>query len=247
MYVQSWHPEWNTVPANECQRCNLLQSVLGSEVEQLVFYQSAIFGNGHQHSCLHVYKDLLLQWCGDNTNNQMIQRVVESLPYYFLLCNEIEEFLGGDLPLTNNGKCWEDHHLYLLQDIVRLIDEPKIKIAHHMTLALYDNSSDFPAIHAYQENTPHIYKAVYSHSVETFRTNANPLQVNRMKFVQDTSREEWPMLTDYFKPGESASSTRQFWTLVPRVINMRLVVAVMVVLVVTCFLLIRRPWNQKPH
>jgi hypothetical protein len=209
IYVQSWHPELNTVPADECQRRNLLRSVLGSEMEELVFYQSAIFGNGPQHSCLHVYKDLLLQSRGDNTNNQTIQRVVESIPYHFLLCDEIEEFLGGDVPLANNWKRREDHHFDLLQDIARLIEEPKlvswIETARHLTLALYNTSSDSPAIHAYQEITPRFYKAVYNRSVETFRTDANPVEVDRMKFVQDTSRKEWPMLTAYFKPGESAN------------------------------------------
>lgn len=209
IYVQSWHPDLHTAPDNECQRRNLLRSVLGSEMEELVFTQSAIFGNGPQHSCLHVYKDLLQQSRGNNPPNRTIERVVKSIPYHFLLCDEIEEFLGGDVPLANNWKRRDDHHFDLLQDIARLIDEPKlvswIETARQMTLALYNTSSDSPASHAYQEISPRFYKAVYNRTVETFRTDANPVEVDRMKFVQDTSRKEWPMLSAYFKPGESAN------------------------------------------
>ena len=206
IYVQSWHPDLKTIPTDECQRRSLLKSVLGSELEKHIFYESGVFGNGPQHSCLHVYKDMLVE--SRSSNNQTIQTIVESIPYHFILCDEIEEFLGGDVSLANNWKRRDEHHFDLLQDMARLIDEPKlvswIETARQMTIALY-NTTDHAALHAYKEVSPRLYKYVYNRSIETFRVDADPHEVDRMKFVQDTSRREWPMLSSYFRPGESAS------------------------------------------
>ena len=206
MYVQSWHPDLETIPTDECSRRSLLKSVLGSELEKRLFYESGMFGNGPQHSCLHVYKDMLVE--SRSSNNQTIQTIVESIPYHFILCDEIEEFLGGDVSLANNWKRRDEHHFDLLQDIARLINEPKlvswIETARQMTISLY-NTTDYTALHAYKELSPRLYKFVYNRSIETFRVDADPQEVDRMKFVQDTSRREWPMLSSYFRPGESAS------------------------------------------
>lgn len=206
IYVQSWHPDLKTIPTDECQRRSLLNSVLGSELEKHIFYESGVFGNGPQHSCLHVYKDMLVE--SRSSNNQTIQTIVESIPYHFILCDEIEEFLGGDVSLANNWKRRDEHHFDLLQDMARLINEPKlvswIETARQMTIALY-NTTDYAALYAYKEVSPRLYKFVYNRSIETFRVDADPQEVDRMKFVQDTSRREWPMLSSYFRPGESAS------------------------------------------
>jgi hypothetical protein len=59
-------------------------------------------------------------------NNKTIKNTVESIPYHILLCDDFEEFLGGDIPLANNGRCWQDHHFDLLQDVERLREEPKL-------------------------------------------------------------------------------------------------------------------------
>jgi hypothetical protein len=219
MYVQTWHPDLMTDPKKECQRRRLLRSVLGSDIEQQLFYVTGVFGNGQPYSCLNLYRDLLLE-SRNNPNNQTIQDVVQSIPYHFLLCDDIEEFLGGDVPIANNWRRRQDHHFDLLQEVARLLEEPKlvswIETSRQMTIALYNTSTDSPAFHAYGQIRPRSYESVYNRSIETFRMDANPVEVDRMKFIQDTSRKEWRMLSPYFKAGQSKNfhkslkSTRVF-------------------------------------
>jgi hypothetical protein len=219
MYVQTWHPDLMTDPKKECQRRRLLQSVIGSDMEQQLFYVTGVFGNGQPYSCLNLYRDLLLE-SHNNPNNQTIQEVVQSIPYHFLLCDDIEEFLGGDVPIANNWRRRQDHHFDLLQEVARLLEEPKlvswIETSRQMTIALYNTSTDSPAFHVYGQIRPRSYGSVYNRSIETFRMDANPTEVDRMKFIQDTSRKEWRMLSPYFKAGQSKNfhkslkSTRVF-------------------------------------
>lgn len=206
MYVQSWHPDLLTDPKKECQRRRLLQSVIGSEMEQQLFYMTGVFGNGQPYSCLHLYRDMLLE-SHRNPNNQTIQEVIQSIPYHFLLCDDIEEFLGGDVAIANNWRRRQDHHFDLLQEVARLLGEPKlvswIETSRQMTIALYNTSTDSPAFQAYGQIRPRSYESVYNRSIETFRSDANSVEVDRMKFIQDTSRKEWRMLSSYFKAGQS--------------------------------------------
>lgn len=102
-----------------------------------------------------------------------------------------------------------------------------------MPLAPYNTSSESPAIHAYQEITPRFYNAVYNSFVETLRTDAKPLEVDRTP-----PGRNGPSYMPTANQENLQISTRQFWTHVPRMIDLRLVVAVVVV---ARFLLIRKP------
>ena len=205
IFLQHWHPELKTPANHECKRRNAIRSVLGADMEYELFSRTAIYGNGPQHSCFHVYKDMIIE-SRNSPSNETLKRAADDIPIHFLLCDEIEEFVGGDISLANNWKRRDESHFDLLQEIAQLIGEPKlipwIETARQLTTTLYSTTNQV-ALKAYKELSPRNYKSVYDRSTATFREDANPVEVDRMKFVQDTSRTEWTMLSPYFNPGLS--------------------------------------------
>lgn len=205
MYLQEWKHHFPLKRTNRtCAVRRFLASVLGSKLETMVWRTTAIHGTGPWASCYETQRKLRLAQrnpVAHNISNQTLHRLntfVDTSDVGFMICDEIEEFVGGDLVLAGNWKRRSTEHWDRIADLADMVGEPKlvkwVRATQQMAGALH---SPQPIL-GYKQMTPPNMAAILAS--ETFNPSADPMEVERLQMLTNRSRHEHMLMKPYGHP-----------------------------------------------
>lgn len=128
LYLQRWREDFNISMSDECARRNALAEVLGSDLETQLWQLSGLHATGPSTDCLKVMYKLLE--VSKEEGMEMLRELLSNVDYWghslphHLLCDEIEEFIGGDIALGGNWKRRNREHFEILVSLADWIKEP---------------------------------------------------------------------------------------------------------------------------
>ena len=211
MYLQEW--THHLPRAFKCLKstCNdicavrrFLASLLGSKLETKLWRTTGIHGTGPWSSWIETQRKLRLAQrnpVAHNISKQTLHRLntfLDTSDVRLLLCDEIEEFVGGDMVLGGNWKRRSPEHWDHVADLADILGEPKLvkwaRFAQQMAVTLH---SPQPIL-AFKELTPPNMAALWAS--ESFNPNADPMEVERLQMFSQRSRHEQMLMKPYGHP-----------------------------------------------
>jgi len=121
IYLQKWRDHALVEKEDTCDLRYRMQSVIGSTAEQALWLGTGLFGNGPWNSCLSTYS-IALDKQKDGEENSKLSLFLNDLPLSMLLCDEIEEAIGGEAILSGHWKKRDVSHFDLLQKLASKIN-----------------------------------------------------------------------------------------------------------------------------
>jgi len=123
-YLQKWREHVKIAKESTCDMRRRMQTVIGSEAEQALWLGTGLFGNGPWNSCLWTYLIALEE---EEKNNDMLQNsklsnFLRDVPLSMLLCDEIEEAIGGESILSGHWKRRDAAHFDLLKKLASKVN-----------------------------------------------------------------------------------------------------------------------------
>ena len=162
LYLKKWRD--HAYYEDECDRRHFLAGLLGSEMERRLWLETGMSAHGPWQSCVRVWKGML----EDQNQSTVIRDFIANAPLEFQICDEIEEFLGGDIARAGNWKRRPDSHFESLKAVAQLRGAHSlaqlVEATRQFTQSLFPK---FPSVF-FTELTPHNH----SHLFETTETSA---------------------------------------------------------------------------
>lgn len=203
IYLQKWRKHAMVKEESACDQRFRLRQVLGSELEELMWIDTGVFGNGPWSTCVTSYIKLWKQRSLPK-KDEKLDKFLKSAPLHLLLCDEVEEAMGGDAVLSSHWKRRDTKffdELAELSDLVvgddRLINW--IESARAMSHTVHPAK---PMEH-YKELTPTNFEVLFN--TTEFHPEAHPEDVQRWKFLVETIRADQSLIPPYLKPGGVAN------------------------------------------
>lgn len=197
---------------HECSARAYVALLVGKTIERAVWTTTSIHGTGPWTTCVESQlrlRRILLQQTNREDRDQvdavangspepqrLSSRTLQKLDQFlddtvtkFTICDEIEEYLGGDVALAGNWKRRPTSHWDNLYDLAMMVKEPKlagwVRQAQQKAEILHPPN---PETDAFEELTvPN--KTVLFNS-ETFNADADPNEVQRLQLLTSLSRLE---------------------------------------------------------
>lgn len=197
VYLQKWRPHAYRGKEDECDKRYRLRTVLGSELETALWLDTGLYGNGPWSTCVSTYIKI---WERNITkpDSKTIQ-FLEDLPLYMLLCDEIEEAMGGEAILSGH---WKRRDTKFYNDIVTLANymhEPRLvnwmEDARQMSHAMMHKEQAY--IH-FKELTPPSFDELFN--TAKLNPEADSVDLDRWSTMVDVTRHEQKLIAPFFKP-----------------------------------------------
>lgn len=203
IYLQQWKVRVTVRKESVCDYRFRMAQVLGSSLEHKLWHYSGFFSNGPWSSCMTTFVAALRQ--NEQSKNQSISQnptLVEfsrDLPLHMLLCDEIEEALGGDAILSGH---WKRRSVEFFDNLRMLASHTGDNIfvnwidkAQAMSHVLHQNNPK----QKFKELTPPNPLVLFQHQ-DLRLTNLNSTDSARWKTLIQFSLRDRPMLPAGFQP-----------------------------------------------
>eukprot|EP00303_Exanthemachrysis_gayraliae_P006800 CAMPEP_0206005800 /NCGR_PEP_ID=MMETSP1464-20131121/4800_1 /ASSEMBLY_ACC=CAM_ASM_001124 /TAXON_ID=119497 /ORGANISM="Exanthemachrysis gayraliae, Strain RCC1523" /LENGTH=432 /DNA_ID=CAMNT_0053379259 /DNA_START=57 /DNA_END=1355 /DNA_ORIENTATION=+ len=206
-YVQQWRKDIRMPHTQECKRRNMLASMVGTELEELVFMATGLHATGPFTACLHAETLFLRAQKTEAqfTNATHAARLDGYKPYaspYMMFCDEIEETVGGDMALGGNWKRRGPSHFEVLEALAEELGDPQAvawaRSARDLTRAFF-LSTDVHARELYLEVSPRDQHQV--HSSVKFGPGVEPAIVHRLQLLTNVTGGEAAVAPPYVAAG----------------------------------------------
>jgi hypothetical protein len=198
LYLQDWQQHVR-LPRDEKEECDMrhrLRQVLGSQLERSLWLDTGLHGNGPWSTCLPTMSEIFRQ--AEANPTVLSIDYLRDLPIHMLLCDEIEEAMGGDGIMSGHWKRRNTEFFDNLVGLAAYLDEPDlvnwIQIAREMSHAIHHPN---PGVD-FKELTP--LGSVVLYDTVTFSPDANPRDVQRWKDVMNTTQLEQQLSLPYLSP-----------------------------------------------
>jgi hypothetical protein len=209
IYLQKWHPDLGYNDATMCGRRNALASVVGSEVEQMVWQFIAQSGTGPWESCVEVLNQLYdRNASGRATKTEAADLATvlgAALLPHVTICDELDEAMGGELTLGGNWKRRSAVHYDRVARLAIQIGEPTlakfVRATQSMNFALHkprNVSAPLPFRQVSPSNINTLFNTV-EYNPETQKND--PGSIDRLQLVSDFGRSDALMTRPYLTAG----------------------------------------------
>lgn len=217
LYVQRWRDLILEESDNDCDHRYHLREVLGSKLESKLWVESGLHGTGPWHNCLKTYNGLKAAHDkGDLApeTQSTLTKYLEEVPIAMLLCDEVEEAIGGDEIL---GGHWKRRTREFFQttrtaakafgmdqtDLMTYIDH-----AEEMSHVIF---TDEPPQDAYLELTPPRVALLFNATTNPLNTKITPADRQRWVTLMELMLKDRPMMNHFLAPGQSENITVGVW------------------------------------
>lgn len=210
MYLQEWknwprkaYSHWG----NTCAARNYLASIVGSDLETMLWQRTALHGTGPWANWYAVQRQLQLLMQEDSPHYEKLslqtqdrlKNLMGNTDLHMSICDEIEEYLSGDLVVAANWKRRDTEHWDRVAGLAEMLHEPKlvqwVRDTQRISSSLHANHPKLD----YKQMTPPSRKVLFAS--ETFNPNpADPAEVQRLKVLTTISREEHKLLNPEGSP-----------------------------------------------
>jgi len=198
IYLQKWRKHaYKGFYEKECDKRYRLRTVLGSQLEQALWLETAMFGNGPWSTCVTTYIKLLER---NNTNpDPKVAQFLDEVPFIMLFCDEIEEAIGGEAILSGH---WQRRDTKYFDDAVKLVTmlgqtqlAAWTRNAQEMSHAMLDPNQAY--LH-FQELTPPDHEHLFN--TAKLNSEADALDLERWPIMVDITRHEQAFIPPFNKP-----------------------------------------------
>ena len=206
LYLQRWREDFNISMSDECARRNSLAEVLGSELETQLWQLSGLHATGPYTDCLKIMHKLLKLSHEEGDDTKKLRNLLEQVDYWghslphHLLCDEIEEFIGGDIALGGNWKRRNREHFEVLISLSDWIEEPLLSqwIREAAGLSSYlHHPNPTPA---YKELSPPNRTVLLNRTTLEFHPQAHKEELDRLQYLMSVTQTEQLMTPPYLGP-----------------------------------------------
>eukprot|EP00035_Acanthoeca_spectabilis_P038695 m.55491 g.55491 ORF g.55491 m.55491 type:complete len:573 (+) comp9249_c0_seq2:138-1856(+) len=197
VYLQQWQPDLKLNAASACERRAALASVVGSQVERLVWQFVAQSGTGPWENCINVLTQLFEYKLNNNQTAEQAEALADVLGSALLphvsICDELDEVMGGELALASNWKRRSSAHYKRVAKLAAQIEEPQlvdlVKRAERMNFAFHEPTD--PPRRPYKELSPPTMSRVFATVKYSNRTlEQDSGSVTRLKLLNDIGRSD---------------------------------------------------------
>jgi len=199
IYLQKWREyAFRGKDESECDERHRLRSLVGSDLERALWVDTGMYGNGPWFSCFESYIKIVER--NQTKPDAMTIRFLEELPYHHLMCDEIEEAMGGNAILSGHWKRRNTTFFDNLVTMAQLMNDPiSVKLsedARQMSHAMmHSNPGKW-----YKEENPKSKKELYRH-VE-LNPEADAVDQERWGEMVGFTRHEQDLVPHFLPPRE---------------------------------------------
>jgi len=198
VYLQKWRKHaYRGFYEKECDKRYRLRTVLGSELENALWLDTGLFGNGPWSTCVTTYIKLMKENMTNPTPK--VTKFVNEAPLHMLFCDEVEEAMGGEAILSGHWKRRDPKYFDDSVELMNLLGEPRLaewtRDAQEMSHAMMHPNQAY--VH-FKELTPPDAETLFN--TAKLNPDADQVDIDRWSTMVDITRSEQKLVPPYNKP-----------------------------------------------